>query len=69
MLSWPTVEKRESWSAPSRPLVDCLKVEEPIKIGTGTDIAIAFEGRFVFDPAKLGGNPRKLLKVSNLMLS
>ena len=22
---WPTVVKRESWSAPSRPLVDCLK--------------------------------------------
>jgi len=43
-------------------------MEEPINIGTGTDIAIAepigFEGRFVFDPAKLDGNPRKLLKVS-----
>jgi len=43
-------------------------MEEPINIGTGTDIAIAepigFEGRFVFDPAKLDGNPRKLLEVS-----
>jgi GDP-L-fucose synthase len=51
--------------------------EEPINIGTGTDITIAdlarliadivgFAGRFVFDPAKPDGTPRKLLDVSRL---
>ena len=51
--------------------------EEPINIGTGTDLTIAelarviagivgFEGRFVFDPAKPDGTPRKLLDVSKL---
>jgi len=51
--------------------------EEPINIGTGTDITIAelarliadivgFEGRFIFDPAKPDGTPRKLLDVSKL---
>src|SRR6266481_2516660 len=51
--------------------------EEPINIGTGTDVTIAelagliagvvgFEGRFVFDAAKPDGTPRKLLDVSKL---
>jgi GDP-L-fucose synthase len=48
--------------------------EEPINIGTGTDIPIAeliadivgFKGRFVFDPSKPDGTPRKLLDVSKL---
>jgi GDP-L-fucose synthase len=51
--------------------------EEPINIGTGTDVTIAelarliadiagFEGRFVFDPAKPDGTPRKLLDVAKL---
>jgi GDP-L-fucose synthase len=50
---------------------------EPINIGTGTDITIAevarlianvvgFTGRFVFDPSKPDGTPRKLLDVSKL---
>ncbi|HJU16538.1 MAG TPA: GDP-L-fucose synthase [Stellaceae bacterium] len=50
---------------------------EPINIGTGTDITITdlagliadivgFKGRFVFDPAKPDGTPRKLLDVSKL---
>ena len=45
--------------------------EEPINIGTGTDVTIAelarltadvvgFTGRFVFDNSKPGGTPRKL---------
>ena len=52
--------------------------EEPINVGTGTDIAIVelarpiadvigFEVRFVFDPAKPDGTPRKLLEVSKLV--
>jgi GDP-L-fucose synthase len=51
--------------------------EEPINIGTGTDVTIAelakliadiigFTGRFLFDPAKPDGTPRKLLDVSKL---
>jgi GDP-L-fucose synthase len=51
--------------------------DEPINIGTGTDISIAelaqmiarvvgFRGRFVFDPSKPDGAPRKLLDVSKL---
>jgi len=51
--------------------------EGPINIGTGTDITIAelakliadvvgFKGRFVFDPSKPDGTPRKLLDVSKL---
>jgi GDP-L-fucose synthase len=50
---------------------------EPINIGTGTDVTIAelagliadivgFEGRFVFDPSKPDGTPRKLLDISKL---
>jgi GDP-L-fucose synthase len=51
--------------------------EEPINIGTGTDITIAelarliadivgFTGDFIFDPAKPDGTARKLLDVSKL---
>jgi GDP-L-fucose synthase len=51
--------------------------EEPINVGTGTDITIAdlarliadivgFGGRFVFDALKPDGTPRKLLDVSKL---
>ena len=51
--------------------------EEPINIGTGADITIAdlarliadivgFGGRFMFDPSKPDGAPRKLLDVSKL---
>ena len=51
--------------------------DEPINIGTGTDVTIAdlartiaeivgFTGRFVFDGSKLDGTPRKLLDVSKL---
>jgi GDP-L-fucose synthase len=51
--------------------------EEPINIGTGTDVAIAelvrliadvvgFKGRFIFDPSKPDGTPRKLLDISKL---
>ncbi len=51
--------------------------EEPINIGTGTDVTIAelarliadvvgFTGRFVFDASKPDGTPRKLLDVSKL---
>jgi len=52
--------------------------EEPINIGTGTDVTIAelakliadivgFSGRFVFDGSKPDGTPQKLLDVSKLM--
>ena len=51
--------------------------DEHINIGTGEDLPIAalaqmigriigFEGRFVFDPSKPDGTPRKLLDVSKL---
>jgi GDP-L-fucose synthase len=51
--------------------------DEPINIGTGTDVTIAelaglianvvgFTGRFVFDASKPDGTPRKLLDVSKL---
>jgi GDP-L-fucose synthase len=51
--------------------------EEPINIGTGTDVTIAelakliadivgFSGRFVFDGSKPDGTPQKLLDVSKL---
>jgi len=51
--------------------------EEPINIGTGTDVTITdlarliadivgFTGRFVFDASKPDGTPRKLLDVSKL---
>jgi GDP-L-fucose synthase len=51
--------------------------DEPINIGTGTDITIAdlaqviaevvsFTGRFLFDGSKPDGTPRKLLDVSKL---
>src|SRR5215469_5098134 len=51
--------------------------EEPINIGTGTDVTIAelaqliadtvgFKGRFLFDPSKPDGTPRKLLDISKL---
>jgi GDP-L-fucose synthase len=51
--------------------------EEPINIGTGADVTIAdlarliadvvgFTGRFVLDPSKPDGTPRKLLDVSKL---
>jgi GDP-L-fucose synthase len=51
--------------------------EDPINIGTGTDVTIAelaqliadilgFTGRFLFDPSKPDGTPRKLLDVSRL---
>ena len=54
--------------------------EEPINIGTGTDVTIAelarlianvvgFAGRFVFDPTKPDGAPRKLLDVSKLTVA
>ena len=51
--------------------------EEPINIGAGTDVTIAelaqitadivgFKGRFLFDPSKPDGTPRKLLDISKL---
>jgi GDP-L-fucose synthase len=51
--------------------------EEPINIGPGVDVTITdlarliadvvgFTGRFVFDPSKPDGTPRKLLDVSKL---
>lgn len=51
--------------------------EEPINIGTGTDVTISelarliaeivgFPGRFVFDASKPDGTPRKVLDVSRL---
>jgi GDP-L-fucose synthase len=51
--------------------------EEPINIGTGTDVTISelarliaeivgFTGRFVFDASKPDGTPRKVLDVSRL---
>lgn len=51
--------------------------DEPINIGTGTDVTISelarliaeivgFTGRFVFDASKPDGTPRKLLEVSKL---
>ena len=51
--------------------------EEPLNIGTGTDLTITdlarliadvvgFTGRFVFDASKPDGTPRKLLDVSKL---
>jgi GDP-L-fucose synthase len=51
--------------------------EEPINIGTGTDVTIAelaqliaeilgFSGRFRFDTSKPDGTPRKLLDISRL---
>jgi GDP-L-fucose synthase len=51
--------------------------EEPINIGTGTDVTIAelaqliadilgFTGHFLFDPSKPDGTPRKLLDTSKL---
>ena len=51
--------------------------DEPINIGSGEDVTIAelagliarvlgFTGRFVFDPSKPDGAPRKLLDVSKL---
>ena len=51
--------------------------EEPINIGPGMDVTITdlarliadvvgFTGRFVFDPSKPDGTPRKLLDVSKL---
>lgn len=51
--------------------------EEPVNIGTGTDVTIAdlarviaevvgFTGHFVFDGSKPDGTPRKLLDVSKL---
>ncbi len=51
--------------------------EEPINIGTGTDVTIAelarliadivgFKGDFIFDASKPDGTPRKLLDVSKL---
>ena len=51
--------------------------EAPINIGTGADVTIAelarliaevvgFAGRFIFDPSKPDGTPRKLLDVAKL---
>jgi GDP-L-fucose synthase len=51
--------------------------DEHVNIGTGEDVTIAelaqligrvvgFDGRFVFDPSKPDGTPRKLLDVSKL---
>jgi GDP-L-fucose synthase len=58
-------------------LMESWSDEEPINIGTGTDVTIAelarliadvvgFTGRFVFDHSKPDGTPRKLLDVSKL---
>jgi len=58
-------------------LMNTWSDEEPINIGTGTDVTITdlarliadvvgFKGRFVFDPSKPDGTPRKLLDVSKL---
>ena len=63
---WPTVFLMKTWSE-----------EEPIKIGTGTDVTITdfpqliadtvgFTGGFVFDSSKPNGTPRKLLDISKL---
>jgi GDP-L-fucose synthase len=51
--------------------------EQPINVGTGTDVTIAqlaeviraaseYEGRVVYDASKPDGTPRKLLDVSRL---
>ena len=58
-------------------LMKTWSAEDPINIGTGTDVTIAelaqliadilgFTGRFLFDPSKPDGTPRKLLDVSKL---
>ncbi len=58
-------------------LMETWSDDEPVNIGTGTDITIAelarliaeivgFSGRFVFDPSKPDGAPRKLLDISKL---
>jgi GDP-L-fucose synthase len=58
-------------------LIKTWSDEEPINIGAGRDVTIAelarliadivgFNGRFVFDPTKPDGTPRKLLDVSKV---
>ena len=58
-------------------LLKAWSEEEPVNIGTGTDVTIAdlarviaevvgFTGHFVFDGSKPDGAPRKLLDVSKL---
>jgi GDP-L-fucose synthase len=58
-------------------LMKTCSEEEPINIGTGTDLTIAelaqliadivgFKGRFLFDASKPDGTPRKLLRLTEL---
>jgi GDP-L-fucose synthase len=58
-------------------LLEAYAREEPINIGSGTDVAIAdlagliaetvgFRGRIVYDSSKPDGAPRKLLDVSRI---
>src|SRR5207253_2736998 len=58
-------------------LMQAWSEEEPINIGTGTDVTIAelarligdivgFKGSFIFDPSRPDGTPRKLLDISKL---
>jgi len=58
-------------------LIKTWSDEEPVNIGAGTDVTIAelarliadivgFNGRFVFDPTKPDGAPRKLLDISKI---
>jgi len=58
-------------------LMETWSDDDPINIGSGTDVTIAelgrliaqaagFTGEFLFDPAKPDGTPRKLLDVSKL---
>ena len=58
-------------------LIKTWSDEEPVNIGTGSDVTIAelaqliadivgFNGRFVFDPTKPDGTPRKLLDISKV---
>lgn len=58
-------------------LIKTWSDEEPVNIGAGSDVTIAelarliadivgFNGRFVFDPTKPDGTPRKLLDISKV---
>jgi GDP-L-fucose synthase len=58
-------------------LIKTWSDEEPVNIGAGSDVTIAelarliadivgFDGRFLFDPTKPDGTPRKLLDISKI---